>query len=797
MRLTLRTLLAYLDDILEPSQAREIGEKINESSFASSLVSRIREVMRRRRLTAPALSGSGAGVDPNTMAEYLDNTLSPEAVADVEKVCLESDVHLAEVAACHQILTLVLGEPVDITSETRDRMYALGPVKSNAPANVGGLVTTASSTSSPLATNAVASIVGQAEDASEQHPVVAEPAAVSLHAALPDYLRPRSFWRRSLPYAAVAGALLIWLGLLAFDVSGPNVTQTSREPSTADADGSGGDPSVAKPSGDSSEPRVAMVAPLQEQRTPQDAAGSGENPDLGATSPSTNAPGASAGVPFTPPEEYHRSRIDAPPPPDLAEAPGSVKPVPETPGAVPAPGPTGTTVAEGKSVPTEAPAPESMAGKSRLDTVGPTTPAPSADSDANKVASRTTPESTTPSRQDVVEPILRVPPAIYTSPEGVLLHYQSRDQKWYVLPRRAFVHSGDRLAVPAPFEGTLEVDGGKALVILQGGTRIRSLPPKTGIPVGIEVEYGRVLIRPTKSTEAFQPITLRLEVRGESWQLDLLDPITVVGVEIVPREPDSFEQDFGVNSYTGAIYVTSGRMRLIDASRQEFTINGPGTYPLTPELRSVMGDEGVPAAGPQPLVSLPRWFEPASPSAMSRSYAKLFEREFEPSESVDLSVASLAEDRRPELSRLAVECLGLVDAIDPLVDVLQRGEHEEARKAAIAALRTWLPMNPLNRETLKAVLTKHFPPEVGETIYRLLWGFNADDARNRIISEQLIDWMASDDIAVRELAFLQVYRLTDKKYDYRPNASAQQRQSSINRWMQHIKDGALLPPKMQ
>src|SRR5579872_4534014 len=77
MRLTLRTLLAYLDDILEPSQAKEIGDKVNESSFASSLVSRIREVMRRRRLTAPTVSGPGVGIDPNTIAEYLDNTLPP------------------------------------------------------------------------------------------------------------------------------------------------------------------------------------------------------------------------------------------------------------------------------------------------------------------------------------------------------------------------------------------------------------------------------------------------------------------------------------------------------------------------------------------------------------------------------------------------------------------------------------------------------------------------------------------------------------------------------------------------
>ncbi|HVJ68009.1 MAG TPA: hypothetical protein VM510_08505, partial [Caulifigura sp.] len=188
MRLTLRTLLAYLDDILDPVQTKEIGSRISENATASQLVERIREVTRRRRIGSPELSGPGSSPDPNVVAEYLDNTLDPAAVNDLERVCLDSDVHLAEVAACHQILTIVLGEPVTIRPELRERMYAMGAVSPAPPSN-----------SAPMA---VPYAVGSARP-------------IASKAVVPEYLKRPPLWKKLVPLSALAVVVAGWLYLVA------------------------------------------------------------------------------------------------------------------------------------------------------------------------------------------------------------------------------------------------------------------------------------------------------------------------------------------------------------------------------------------------------------------------------------------------------------------------------------------------------------------------------------------------------------------------------------------------------
>jgi len=125
MRLTLRTLIAWLDDTLTPGEVRAIGQQVAESPFAKELVERIHRVTRQRRLSVPSDSGAGAEVsDPNHVASYLDNQLAAEQVAEFEKTCLTSDVHLAEVASVHQILSLI-GHKAKVPTDAKARMYRL------------------------------------------------------------------------------------------------------------------------------------------------------------------------------------------------------------------------------------------------------------------------------------------------------------------------------------------------------------------------------------------------------------------------------------------------------------------------------------------------------------------------------------------------------------------------------------------------------------------------------------------------------------------------------------------------
>ena len=233
MRLTLRTLLAYMDDILDPADHEDLGKKIEASEFAAELIHRSRDTVRRLRLGAPEVfAGEDDDVlnpdpasDANTVAEYLDNTLPPEHVAEFERVCLDSgttaDMHLAEVTSCHHVLTMVLGEPAEIDPQVRKRMYEL-------PQHVqdgvqGGEKLRIESAHPPVVAAQPAAVAPQEMAPARVAAAVTQPAPAAPTVALPDYLRVAADRRRSgrrwatLAVVTILGSLTAYLILGAFE----------------------------------------------------------------------------------------------------------------------------------------------------------------------------------------------------------------------------------------------------------------------------------------------------------------------------------------------------------------------------------------------------------------------------------------------------------------------------------------------------------------------------------------------------------------------------------------------------
>jgi len=104
MRLTLRTLLAWMDGVLPPDELRQLGERVAGCGAATQLAGRIRDAVGSGSLDGLRVDAWGTADDPNLVAEFLDNRLTGGQLAAMERTCLESDAHLAEVGACHAML---------------------------------------------------------------------------------------------------------------------------------------------------------------------------------------------------------------------------------------------------------------------------------------------------------------------------------------------------------------------------------------------------------------------------------------------------------------------------------------------------------------------------------------------------------------------------------------------------------------------------------------------------------------------------------------------------------------------
>ena len=733
MRLTLRTMLAYLDDILEPGDAEQLGQKIEESKFASDLVHRIRNSTRRLRLGVPKLEGKGMGLDPNTVAEYLDNTLRPEDVPDFEKVCLESDVHLAEVASCHQILTLVLGEPAEIEHAVRERVYRLDRGRDGADPESG--------------------LDGDNGDGAKSAPRVAVAAAASprKHAEPPppDYMRSGTGVRvRSLAITLVLTFLAVALGLRAIGPfnrdhlfwrflfgGGSQVVQSTDSPAVA------------------AEPMVETQV-----RRP---AGStnGSAAQLSSSGPSSSAEavleltdGAAQRRDLTPAAES-----EGPEPVAALETRSAEEPRVES---SPAAGPDVETVESRLKVLDKSPEPvsgEPLSGEPVSEEPVSGEPLPEERAEGGPVVART------------ASSVGR-----YISDEEILGRLDAESDEWFSLPADATLAAGNQLVVLPTYRPQILLSHGMK-VTLSGESRIHLMPPDADGAPQLELVYGRAIIVPVGDADA----KISIQVGARRASLRFSDMESAAAVEVRRYLSPGSDPENTAPQDVALVYATSGQVGWQEEAVKA-TLNAG-------QLLAFAGSDAVKILD---AATLPTWIDGIELTGIERRGSHELRDYITTDRPLGLALMERTEFRKQEVRALACRALAALEIYDPLLRALNDDRQRIFERSHFDTLRFSVSRGPQSAMRLREMIERLYGDEASD-IYRLCWGYAPEQLPAGAATE-LVEHLKSETMCVRALAIWNLQRITGMSHAFFPWRTPDQERTKTNRWRQSLQEGRIV-----
>jgi len=751
MRLTLRTMLAYLDNILDdPSEAEELGRKIEESEFATGLVHRIRSATSRPRLGAPSLEGRGMGLDPNTVAEYLDNQLPPDRVPDLEKVCLESDVHLAEVAACHQILALVLEQPAEVDPELRDRVCRIGS-PAVAPRAAGHPQHDARTRGELVGEPPLGA--AEAEPVPPPATMVPPPPQTERVAArgrkpfeVPDYLRVGQGGRwKPLAITLLLAFLLSAVALRAmgpFDRNHPLMRLLVGEP-TAEV--------VQAPpqAAEVSEPPVPVAEP---SLPPAEEAESAE-PEPTGTGAEPPQPADDKAAAASPTGADRASR----------EAEGSGAP------AAAVPPPTAIDISK--------PALEPDVGAPAKPGAGATERGPGMESEPAEMQ-----EAAEPASPDEAPPAAPITPGnlqpvevgyVKLSDPHFLVRYVPESADWFRLPARSRLMSGDRLIVFPTYRPEIVLTPG-VQVILAGPASVQTRPNNAQGEPELMMEYGRALI----GTAGVAGARIHLELGGVRGTAPFLEAASELGIEVSRYLPPGANPETDPALPVVRIYTAIGRI-------EWQTAESPAPLPVEQgQVRIIIGGQSQTNAVSQS----PAWMEGADLRDVDRLASDTLQPMVAADRPVSLILKERSEDRKSEVRSLAARCLAYLDSFEILVKEFSDDRQRSYWKSEFDVLRQSLSRSPETAAAVRKVLESYCGADAAN-LYRLSWGYSPEQLRQGG-DRELVEFLDHGSLAVRVFAFENLQRITNKTLLYMPWAN--DRKSSIQNWRKQLQSGAIL-----
>ncbi|MGN6133858.1 MAG: hypothetical protein ACTHOU_05120 [Aureliella sp.] len=769
MRLTLRTLLAYRDRVLKPAEIEDMHARVQQSAMAGNLLKRIEALSQRPTLLAPPVDGKGLGADANSIAEYLDDALKGEKVPELERICLESDVQLAELAQCHQLLSSALSATIEVPPSLRQRILTLGDAAERAKALAAHPTGLLPEQSAPAAAGpaqrsqpegrarfrtdaphvqavAVAPLPGgqdaqPSRSAASAQPVEApmlasggdsiRPTGLDLEGShlaheVPEYLRgsTRDGWRGPLAIGGLVAvlALLVWQSIGSWD-------QVRELFASRPVAGDAGDQTAADRSAAERSERAA---------------------DAGAAGAAQRADGAALA-----PRDGNRVNLGGT---NDAAAVGARSSASQLDGSVPAVAAADSAALDGAALDGAA------ADSARVE-------------DGNPLAAT----ASAPAGSFAAQWL----PADAQAMRTVLLVQATGGQPLHRMRAAERLPSGTQVFVPPACRPTLDLANGPLWTVC-GATQLAASLPETGsksVP-RIDLRLGRALISAATRGSA-EPQAVRIHTPDSQVLLTLPDASARVAVELsYPPAAHGPVTDRSAHRPVLLVAVVDGEATLeVGAARGQAA--APVSMTAGQSLQVARGT----ATAPETASPAPAWIDASSDRPVDALAAEDLERQLTSTEPIGSSLQKLVINRRPETRALAAETLALLGSWDWVTadkTTLTDPRDRSYWQPLLDLTRQVIAANPDDAKNLQGALSAKDPSRaafqtemwIGLTAAQLA----ADGPK------KLVDHLDSDSLLDRILAIYQLQRLTGKDLGYQ---AGEVNRASVQQWDREVASGRL------
>jgi hypothetical protein len=361
------------------------------------------------------------------------------------------------------------------------------------------------------------------------------------------------------------------------------------------------------------------------------------------------------------------------------------------------------------------------------------------------------------------------------------------EKAWMVLPPDTPLAAGEPLlSLPAFRPQVLLAPSMKLTVAGEAYLRLQ-LPDVADVP-RLTLDFGRIVLIPVGEMGN----SLQIDFGGRSGQLTFADNESVVAAEVrqyLPPGSDPFTEPANL---VVQLWAASGgfewqemerpAVKLVAGQRLQFVDETPVSVVEAAPLPDWI--YGKSSGEPQAFGELSSDIERLAAQALAKFLTT--------DRPLALSLMEETDNRRVEVRALACRSLCYLDIFEPAIAALADSQLRTYWPGMLAALQTTMPFGKDTVTKLRADLEKLHGSKA-DRILGLLRGYSPEQLAEGG-AEELVNALEDELVVVRVVAFLTLWRITERTNLFRPD---EEDRKGVEKWRRSLKDGQIaykVPP---